>query len=80
MAARAREGLMSDLSPAEQKEIRDRMARWERSARKDRVKKKAREFWDSPLPFALVVVAVWGGAVWLRKRKEAESAQALQNP
>lgn len=73
---------MSDLSAAEQKEIRDRMARWERSgksrARKARVKSAAKEFWDSPLPFALVALAACGGVMWWRKRKEAQSQSTLQ--
>lgn len=78
--ARKREGLMSELSPAEQREINDRMARYRRIARRDKVKSKAKEFWQSPLPLALVAVGTLVAVSWWRKKKEAESLSAITNP
>jgi hypothetical protein len=80
MAQRAREGLMSDLSPAEQREIEARMKRYRRASRNEKigrtVKTKAKEIWRGHLPFFVLC----GGAIALilwKKKKDAEAVKAL---
>ncbi len=83
MAARSynddRIGLMSDLSPAEQREINARMRRYKIAGAKDRARRKAKEIWNGPLPFVLIAVGA-AGFIWWRKKKEAASLAQIQNP
>lgn len=56
------------------------IARWKRTPRRPRSASAARDFWQSPLPIALLAVGAFAAVTWWRKKKEAESLATIANP